>query len=333
MKSTSKKISKLVAVSLACALGACAGERGELLPVASAPSGAAQALGPEGDYPIILGDSFEIDGKNYTPRDVMNYDEVGYIVADSTDGGVTIAHKTLPIPSYVEITSLNSGQTILARVERRGPMTNAYIAALSPAALNQLGVQEGDPIRMRRVNPPEYDRAKLRVGEMAALRAPTPSSLLAVLRKNLPVSGAADIASDYARGAVGAEQGAIILAQTEKMGAAKHASPATQADPAVQAPLPSAHAAMPTRVDAAPKASHAATNPGQSGALFTVQTGAFSSYQSAAASAKKLGGFVSKSGPYYRVHVGRYKTRGQGDAALAKLRSAGYRDAHIVTLQ
>jgi rare lipoprotein A len=50
----------------------------------------------------------------------------------------------------------------------------------------QLGIASSAPVRVRRVNPPEIERAKLRAGERAPMRIETPSGLLTVLRRQLP---------------------------------------------------------------------------------------------------------------------------------------------------
>jgi len=111
--------------------------------------------GPAGDYPVVLGDPYSVDGQIYTPVDTTSYDEVGYAAPGNMGGaGITAAHKTLPLPSYVEVTSLVTGKTILARVERRGPMTGDRLISLSQDAQTQLGSEDGTPVRVRRVNPP-----------------------------------------------------------------------------------------------------------------------------------------------------------------------------------
>lgn len=63
---------------------------------------------------------------------------------------------------------------------------------------------------------------------------------------------------------------------------------------------------------------------------FVVQAAAFSSKANAERLANQLeGGFVMQAGSYYRVRVGPYATRGQAEAALAKVRAAGYSDARV----
>ena len=176
-----------IAIGLIASLSACATGSADydLAPGADyyAGNGAGQSpdgayRGPQADYPQVLGEPYVVDGQTFTPADVLSYDAVGYATLDMVgSSGVTISHKTLPLPSYVELTSLDTGKTILARVERRGPMTSNRVIGLSQGAARELGVGEGAPIRVRRVNPPEYERAALRSGQPAGARpAPPPTA-------------------------------------------------------------------------------------------------------------------------------------------------------------
>src|SRR3546814_10196370 len=69
--------------------------------------------------------------------------------------GITAAHKTLPLPSYVEVTSLQTGRTILVRVNDRGPFARGRIIDLSKGAAEQLGIRAAGtaPVRVRVVDP------------------------------------------------------------------------------------------------------------------------------------------------------------------------------------
>jgi rare lipoprotein A len=91
-------------------------------------------------------------------------------------GAISAAHHTLPLPSYAEVTDLKTGRTILVRVERRGPGDSQHAIELSPGAAAQLGIAAGsnEGVRVRRVNPPEQDRALLRSGNPAPERMATP---------------------------------------------------------------------------------------------------------------------------------------------------------------
>jgi rare lipoprotein A len=179
----------VLALILIPALAAC----GSHEQLASAGAGAAPLNGPAADYPVVIGAPYKVGDTLYTPADKMNVDEVGYTAADDA-GGVTASHHTLPVPSYAEVTSLSTGRTILVRVERRGPMSGNEVIGLSPAALAQLGATVEDPVRVRRVNPPETDRAALRAGRTAPPRMDTPMSLLTVLKQKLPPQGSANLA-------------------------------------------------------------------------------------------------------------------------------------------
>src|SRR3546814_13875405 len=75
-------------------------------------------------------------------------------------------HKTLPLPSYVEVTALDTGRTILVRVNDRGPMVTDRLIGLSRGAAEQLGIADGvTAVRVRRTNPPAAERRLLRAGE------------------------------------------------------------------------------------------------------------------------------------------------------------------------
>lgn len=64
---------------------------------------------------------------------------------------------------------------------------------------------------------------------------------------------------------------------------------------------------------------------------FVIQAATFSSEVGAQATASSLGGFIQPAGKYFRVRVGPFSSRGQADAALAKVRAAGYSDARVTT--
>ena len=53
---------------------------------------------------------------------------------------MTAAHKTLPLPSYVRVTSLKDGKSVIVKVNDRGPFHENRIIDLSYAAAKKLGV-------------------------------------------------------------------------------------------------------------------------------------------------------------------------------------------------
>lgn len=311
----------------------------------------AAGSGPASDYPVVVGDPFTIDGTTYKPEDKLSYDAVGYasVWLDGA-GGISAAHKTLPLPSYVEVTSLESGRTILVRVERRGPMVNDRLIELSPGAAMQLGLT-GDtktPVRVRRVNPPEPERAALRSGQSAPLRMDTPKSLVAVLLRKLdgpttttptppalPTTPSAQVAA-AARPSPSASPAAAAKPSVPTV-VAKPAAPSKPPRPApVATPMPAAsapaQAVAPTAPKPAPKPRPvvpSAAPAGSSRGALVVQVAAFASRQNADRAAASLGGSIEPAGRFFRVRLGRFATQAEAAAALAKARAAGYSDARI----
>lgn len=374
MRLPSDVFTRCVALGLTALLAGCGafggGTRADIASTSNGQAIGYSKTGPEADYPIVLGDPYAIDGVVYTPVDTLNFDQVGHAALDS-DGGnaVTVAHRTLPMPSYVEVTALDSGKTILARVERRGPMAGPAIVGLSQGASAQLGIGDGGAVRVRRVNPPEEHREKLRLGERAPDRLDTPKSLLAVLQRKLETAGGKNLAAQAPGAATAGNPvsnptvmaavqmpvraptpvAASALPTPRDTGSQKAFSDArkavtdyplapltgnrvaaAQTPPvtsrlAVATPKP---APQPTATIAAPAKQDAIVAPDSDG-KFVIQAAAFSSKANADRMANSIDGFVEKSGNIYRVRKGPFASRGQAEAALAKVRAAGYKDARV----
>jgi rare lipoprotein A len=66
--------------------------------------------------------------------------------------GMTAAHKTLPIPSYVRVRNPANGRELLLRVNDRGPFAEGRVIDLSYTAALQLGVLGGvAPVQVQRL--------------------------------------------------------------------------------------------------------------------------------------------------------------------------------------
>ena len=63
--------------------------------------------------------------------------------------GMSAAHKTLPLPSYVRVTNLDNNRTVVLRVNDRGPFYSDRIIDLSYAAAKKLGYAETGTARVR----------------------------------------------------------------------------------------------------------------------------------------------------------------------------------------
>ena len=55
---------------------------------------------------------------------------------------MTAAHKTLPIPSYVRVTNLDNGKSVVVRINDRGPFHQGRIIDLSYAAAQRIGIHK-----------------------------------------------------------------------------------------------------------------------------------------------------------------------------------------------
>lgn len=319
MKSIGRKTGLMAgAMLLLAGCGSFGGER-EGVPTAS-PTQAQSANGVS-DTPVKIGDPYTIGGTTYTPSDIADYDDVGYaswygeeLMGRSTangeifdPAGVSAAHKTLPLPSYVEVTALDTGRTILVRVNDRGPMVGDRLIDLSRGAAEQLGLSAGvSAVRVRRTNPPLAERAQLRAGQPVPERIATPDSLLSILRtklKAMPVPKALAAAPP-----IEAQPAAPIASGEAKPGddrlVVEKAKPATK--PAATA-----------------KPAVAVTG------KYVVQVGAFSSESRANVAAKSVGGTVSKAGNLWRVRIGPFASDADARGALANAKAKGFRDAVV----
>lgn len=85
---------------------------------------------------------------------------------------ITAAQRTLPLGSFVEVTALDTGRTILVRITDRGPGRRDRIIDLSRGAARLLGTdrQPVSRVRVRAVVPSLQDAATLRAGRSVAAR-------------------------------------------------------------------------------------------------------------------------------------------------------------------
>ncbi|UZK69424.1 septal ring lytic transglycosylase RlpA family protein [Sphingomonas sp. S1-29] len=155
---------------------------------------------PVADTPVRIGPPYKVRGVTYVPAADPRYDELGYASWYGNESGnqtangerfrpkgISAAHKTLPLPSYVEVTALTTGRTILVRVNDRGPFARGRVIDLSRGAADLLGmrVAGGGAVRVRRVDPPARDAARLRAGKPASERPTVSGRVLENLRAQL----------------------------------------------------------------------------------------------------------------------------------------------------
>lgn len=107
--------------------------------------------------PRKIGNPYKIMGKWYYPRSSSEgYREKGIASwygrdfhGKPTANGekynmydITAAHPTLPIPTYVRVTNLDNGKSLIVRVNDRGPFLRGRVIDLSYRSAQLLGFQE-----------------------------------------------------------------------------------------------------------------------------------------------------------------------------------------------
>ncbi len=142
-----------VVVALVLTLGACS----------SGPDGRRIGSQPpvQGGYKI--GVPYQINGVWYYPKEDFDYDRTGiaswyghpFHGRASASGerydmeAMTAAHKTLPMPSLVEVTNLENGRRAVLRINDRGPFVSGRIIDVSRAAARKLGFKGNGIAKVR----------------------------------------------------------------------------------------------------------------------------------------------------------------------------------------
>ena len=110
-----------------------------------------------------VGKPYKVAGLWYVPKHQPDYDETGtaswygpQFHGHATANGevynqsrLTAAHPTLPLPSYVEVTNLANGRTVVVRVNDRGPYKRGRILDVSARAAQLLGYQSNGTAQVR----------------------------------------------------------------------------------------------------------------------------------------------------------------------------------------
>jgi rare lipoprotein A len=159
-----------------------------------------------------VGTPYQIDGVWYYPAEDLNYDETGiaswygqeFHGRNTANGEVfdlnalTAAHRTLPLPSVVQVTNLDNGRSIELRVNDRGPYARGRIIDVSRRAAQLLGFESPGTAKVRvRILAPESIQAKLLAerasGQQVVVAAPA-SPVLPVSAAKLPTPPGVQVA-------------------------------------------------------------------------------------------------------------------------------------------
>ncbi|HAH10080.1 MAG TPA: septal ring lytic transglycosylase RlpA family protein [Alphaproteobacteria bacterium] len=115
----------------------------------------------DGHYKV--GSPYQIKGVWYYPKEEPGYDETGIASwygepfhGRKTANGerydmnlLTAAHRTLPLPSFVEVTNLENGKQVRLRVNDRGPYSRGRIIDVSKRAAELLGFKHNGVAKVR----------------------------------------------------------------------------------------------------------------------------------------------------------------------------------------
>lgn len=207
----------LLPISGALLLAACAG--GKSPPRTSPPPAKASAATASdaarlGKWPVKLGKPYQVAGVTYVPVDDRDYREdgiaswygPGFHALNTANGerydqdDLTAAHRTLPMPSWLEVENLDNGRRLTVRINDRGPFARGRIIDLSRKSAQLLGVDRAGTarVRLRRVYPQgEAAPAPLAVPSVvvAAVTVPEVASIAVPGGSNAPAGWLVQVAA------------------------------------------------------------------------------------------------------------------------------------------
>ena len=98
--------------------------------------------------------------------------------------GMTAAHPILPLPSYVRVTNVRTGRSVIVRVNDRGPFKHDRVIDLSYAAATKLGIAAAGTgeVEVERITMAQIASGEYRRGESGAARSGESSSPVTRLR-------------------------------------------------------------------------------------------------------------------------------------------------------
>ena len=111
----------------------------------------------------LIEEPYQVNGKWFYPYDYKKFEEIGLAQLETnlkngskTKNGeyyhndtLSGAHRSLPLPSIIEVTNLNNGKTALVRVNHREAFSSIKVVNLSEAVFKKLGMnQNGDLVKI-----------------------------------------------------------------------------------------------------------------------------------------------------------------------------------------
>src|SRR6056300_858383 len=126
------------------------------------------AAGNKSPY-VVFGNTYYVmaDRRGYSERGIASWYGTKFHGRLTSNGeifnmyGLTAAHRSLPIPSYVRVQNLENSQEIIVRVNDRGPFHDERVIDLSWAAAAKLGFADTGvaPVEITYIDPAQYQVA------------------------------------------------------------------------------------------------------------------------------------------------------------------------------
>ncbi|EMD84549.1 septal ring lytic transglycosylase RlpA family protein [Pacificimonas flava] len=148
-----------------------------LIALSACGGGGGRGLDTSVSGPVKVGNPYKVRGRWYYPKDDRDYRETGmaswygpnFKGRPTANGerfdpsGLSAAHKTLPLPSFVRVENLNNGREVTVRVNDRGPFAENRIIDLSRRAAQLLDMEGAGLARVRvtRVYPSDEEKRAL----------------------------------------------------------------------------------------------------------------------------------------------------------------------------
>lgn len=150
-----------VAVTALIFAAGCSSSKIDRATAPSIPNQSSNDTASGGNYKV--GKPYQIDNVWYYPAEDWDYNETGIASwygpgfhGKSTANGekynqndLTAAHRTLPLPSIVEVTNLENGRSVRVRINDRGPYARGRIIDLSKRGADLLGVSGPGTAKVR----------------------------------------------------------------------------------------------------------------------------------------------------------------------------------------
>ncbi|MDP3536082.1 MAG: septal ring lytic transglycosylase RlpA family protein [Halomonas sp.] len=138
---------------------------------------------------------------------------------------MTAAHRSLPLPTFARVTSLDNGESVIVRVNDRGPFHSDREIDLSYAAAARLGFLENGtgPVRVEALDPAQWLAERGRGGSASEPKPATAQSATASGASASTAAAPQQQAASQAQAASGQEAGTAVYLQIAALGTAEGA--------------------------------------------------------------------------------------------------------------